>query len=74
MELKKESEAPQLSVIEKADMLLRKSLEDKKAHGRATQDAAVLKKIEEVAGIMSGISNDLNETRRTLDRACGKDA
>ena len=74
VELKKESEVPQLSVIEKADMLLRKSLEDKKAHGRASQDAAVLKKIEEVAGIMSGISNNLNETRRTLDRACGKDA
>lgn len=65
---------PKLSVLQQADQLLRKSLDDKKAQGRALQDADVLKRLGDLAEGFANISKLEAETRRTLDRACGKDA
>lgn len=71
--IEKEIEKP-VSVLDEVDQILRKSQDEKLAQGRASQDAAILEKLDKLASEMAGIQEKFNRTRRTLDRACGEDA
>tara|TARA_R110002096_G_scaffold66682_5_gene162274 strand:+ start:6164 stop:7093 length:930 start_codon:yes stop_codon:yes gene_type:complete len=71
--IEKEIEKP-VSVLDEVDQILRKSQDEKQAQGRASQDAAILEKLDKLASEMAGIQEKFNRTRRTLDRACGEDA
>jgi hypothetical protein len=61
-------------ILDVADQILRKSQDEKKAHGRAAQDAEVMKKLGALATSLSGFQERFENTQRTLDRACGRDA
>jgi hypothetical protein len=71
--IEKELETP-VSFLDEVEQLLRKSQDEKMAHGRATQDSVIMQKLDDLATKMAGFHDKFESTRRTLDRACGEDA
>lgn len=69
-----EPATPEPSVIEVAEQLLRKSQDEKRAQGRAKQEADVQNQIKVLSDVLSDLGTGFAKTQRTLLRELGEDA
>lgn len=65
---------PEEPLLHKVGSILRKAQEERKAQGRAKQDADFVGGVTSLSRSLKELSDNIEKTKRSLNRACGQDA